>query len=308
MIRAGIIGGSNPMAGELIRLLVNHPDVVITWVNSARYAGRLVSDVHHGLLGETNLRITPSVDLDAINVLFIFRHKGQTIEWLKDRAIPENLRIIDLSVDMQDPDVAAEHGFIYGLPELNRKVLVRGAKRAIVPHPVAALCALSLLPLAKDAALHSTLHVDVCGPRLGDLPDRTLEDISREIAFALKELHPTFNQQIEIGAADTSFDRAMSLTAYLPIDLDIADITRRYEEFYDDHNFIFIVKDGIPEAREVEGTNKCLIYLDKRDGNLRITSIMDALLKGAAGSAVHVMNLLFGLMERTGLYLKASTF
>lgn len=295
------------MAGELIRLLVNHPDVDIVWVHSARYAGRLISDVHHGLLGETDLRITSAVDLDSINVLFIFRHKGQTIEWLKDRVIPKNLRIIDLSVDMQDPDVANEHDFVYGLPELNRKVLVRGAKRAIVPHPVAALCALSLLPLAKDEALHSMLHADVCGPRLGEIPEKTLDDISREIAFALKELHPTFNQQIEIGTANTSFDRAMMLTARLPINLDIADITRRYREFYDDHNFVFIVN-AIPDAKEVEGTNKCLIHLDKQNGELQVTAIMDALLKGAAGSAVHVMNLLFGLIERTGLALKASTF
>lgn len=296
------------MAGELIRLLVNHPDVDIVWVNSARYAGRLISDVHHGLLGETSLRISPGVDLSSINVLFIFRHKGQTIEWLSDRVIPDKLRIIDLSVDMQDPDVADEHGFVYGLPELNRKVLVRGATRAIVPHPVAALCALALLPLAKDEALHSRLVADICEPRLRASSERTFDDVASEVRFALKELHPTFNEEIEINTSESDRDRAVRLTVTLAADHDIAELTRMYEEYYDDHNFVFIVNSGIPDAKEVEGTNKCLLHLDKADGRLTVTAIMDDIIKGGAGTAVHCMNLLFGLAERTGLALKASAY
>lgn len=296
------------MAGELLRLLINHPDVEIMWVNSARYAGRLISDVHHGLLGETGLRMTPTVDLDKIDVLFIFRNKGQTIEWLTDRVIPDDLRIIDLSVDMQDPDTADEYGFAYGLPELNRKVLVRGAKRTIVPLPKAAIASLALLPLAKDEIIDHEIDIEMIPPRIDESPEIPPEELASEIAFAIRELHPSFNEKIEIRDTAPEHDRAICCRVSLPTNHDIGELSRMYEEFYDDHNFIFITNSDQPQAKEVEGTNKCLIYLDKQDGRLEITAIMDALLKGAAGTAVHDMNLLFGLHERTGLALKASNY
>lgn len=308
MIKAGIIGGSNPMAGELLRLLINHPDVEIMWVNSARYAGRLLSDVHHGLLGETSLRISPTVDLDSIDVLFIFRNKGQTIEWLTDRVIPGNLRIIDLSVDMQDPDTANEYGFAYGLPELNRKVMVRGAMRTIVPLPRAAITALALLPLAKDEIIDNDIDIELTPPRIDESPASTPEELAAEIAFAIRELHPTFNEKITIHDRAPEHDRAIICRVSLPTAHDIGELSRMYEEFYDDHNFTFITNTREPEVKEVEGTNKCLIYLDKNEGRLTVTAMMDALLKGAAGTAVHDMNLLFGLHERTGLALKASKY
>lgn len=308
MIKVGIIGGSNPMAGELLRLLINHPDVEIMWVNSARYAGRLLSDVHHGLLGETSLRISPTVDLNTIDVLFIFRNKGQTIEWLTDRVVPEDLRIIDLSVDMQDPDTANEYGFVYGLPELNRKVLVRGATRTIVPLPRAAISALALLPLAKDEIIDHDIDIEVTPPHIDESPESTPEELSAEIAYAIRELHPTFNEHIAIRDTAPADDRVISCRVSLPTPHDIGMLCRMYEEFYDDHNFVFITNNAKPDAKEVEGTNKCLIYIDKQDGRLEVTAMMDAVLKGAAGTAVHDMNLLFGLHERTGLALKASKY
>lgn len=308
MIKAGIIGGSNPMAGELLRLLINHPDVEIMWVNSARYAGRLLSDVHHGLLGETSLRISPTADLDKIDVLFIFRNKGQTIEWLTDRVLPDDLRIIDLSVDMQDPDTADEYGFAYGLPELSRKVLVRGARRTIVPLPKAAISVLALLPLAKDEIIDHEIDIKVTPPRIDESPEIAPEELAAEIAYAIRELHPSFSEKITISDSMPEHDRAILCRVSLPTAHDIGELIRMYEEFYDDHNFVFISNGTEPCAKEVEGTNKCLIHLDKHDGRLEVTAIMDALLKGAAGTAVHDMNLLFGLHERTGLALKASRY
>lgn len=308
MIKVGIIGGSNPMAGELVRLLINHPDVMIMWVNSARYAGRLFSDVHHGLLGETDIRISPTADLDNIDVLFIFRHKGQTIEWLNERVIPDKLHIIDLSVDMQDPDLAYEHEFVYGLPELNRKVLVRGAKRTILPHPIASISALSLLPLAKEELLNGDIHVTISAPRNGEKPEVTMEDLAKEISSALRELQPTFGERITIEYTPDVHERTIASVTTLDVNLDIAELTRKYEEFYEDHNFIIVMGAGELETKEVEGTNKCLLQIDKVDGQLQVRAMMDALLKGAAGTAVHDMNLMFGLLERTGLALKASTY
>ncbi len=308
MIKAGIIGGSNRMAGELIRLLVNHPDVAIMWVDSASCAGSMVSEVHHGLLGETDLRISPlsANSLDDIDVLFIFRHKGQTIEWLEQHPVPADLRIVDLSIDMRDPDTAEKYGFVYGMPELNRKLMVRGAKRAVLPHPAAMLTELALLPLAKHGALISPLQVKASVPADSEQVE-SCSGTAAEVANALRVLQPGFDELITIVADPSDDKRAMSVIIDLDTTLDIGQILRMYEEFYDDHNFTFIVSDQ-PGPEEVDGTNKCLIKIDKRDGRATISAIMDAILKGGAGTAVHDMNLLFGLHERIALALKASTF
>lgn len=308
MIKTGIIGGSYPMAGELIRLLVNHPDVAIMWVDSNRYTGRLVSDVHHGLLGETFLRISPSSSnlLDEIDALFIFRNKTQTVDWLSQHEIPENLRIIDLSVDMRDPENAEKFGFVYGLPELNRKAMVRGAKRAVVPSPAAALAEIALLPLAKYGFLCSDIHCSIDVPALSEQIEN-IEELSAEIKRALTELQPDFNNNIEIEAGDATDERVISATVSFDTTVDVGEIIRIYEEFYVDHNFTFIVNQKL-DAKEVAGTNKCLLRIDKEGSRVEIQATMDALIKGAAGTAVHDMNLLFGLHERVGLSLKASRF
>ncbi|MCC8112658.1 MAG: N-acetyl-gamma-glutamyl-phosphate reductase [Bacteroidales bacterium] len=308
MIKAGIIGGSNPMAGELIRLLINHPDVEIMWVDSARYVGRLVSDVHHGLIGECELRISPSSAnrLEDIDALFIFRHKGQTLDWLSHHELPEDLRIIDLSVDMREPENARQYDFVYGLPELNRKAMVRGAKRAVVPHPAALIAELTMLPMAKEGALANPIHVNVSMPERAEQIDSTAE-VTQEIVNALRELQADFDQPIVLVAGPADDDRALMATVEFDTDLDIGEILRLYEEFYEDHNFTFIINQA-PEAKEVAGTNKCLMRIDKRDGHVRISAMLDALIKGASGTAVHDMNLLFGLHERVGLALKASTY
>lgn len=308
MIKAGIIGGSNPMAGELIRLLINHPDVEIIWVDSARFTGRLVSDVHHGLLGETQLRITPSSanSLADIDVLFIFRHKGQTLEWLGEREVPERLRIVDLSVDMRDPANARAYGFVYGLPELNRKAMVRGAKRAVLPHPAANIAELSLLPLAKAGALGTGVAVSISAPKaMEEAADAA--GLSAEVGMALKELSPDFAQAIDVTISQSGRDRVLSAEAELDSDLDIGEIIMMYEDFYDDHNFT-IVTASEPSEKEVEGTNRCTLHIGKDGERVKITAMMDSVIKGAAGTAVHDMNLLFGLHEKVGLALKASVY
>jgi len=308
MIKAGIIGGSNPMAGELIRLLINHPDVEIMWVDSASFTGRLVSDVHHGLMGETQLRITPSSAnlLTDIDVLFVFRHKGQTLEWLGEREIPADLRIVDLSVDMRDKANAEAYDFVYGLPELNRKAMVRGAKRAVLPHPAANIAELSLLPLAKAGALNSDVSVSVDVPPVSEaVEDETA--IADEITNALRALSPELGARIRLKADGMLQGRVMESVAELESGLDIGEIIMMFEDFYDDHNFT-IISNVKPSAKEVEGTNRCLIHIEKVDSRVKITASMDAIIKGAAGTAVHDMNLLFGLHEKVGLSLKASVF
>lgn len=308
MIKTGIIGASFPMAGELIRILINHPDVALMWVESERYAGRLVSDIHHGLIGECDLRISPSSanDLKAIDVLFIFRNKEQSIEWLEHHEVPEDLRIVDLGPDMRQPEIAKVYEYVYGLPELNRKLMVRGAKRAVIPHPAVHLASLALLPLAKVNALHNPIQLNVALPSKIE-QNLASGELTQELTYVLSQLEVDFDELITLVTGPSEDERAISAIIDFDTSLDIGEILRAYEEFYDDHNFVFIVDRAI-DAKEVEGTNKCLIRIDKRDGRVSVSAIMDALMKGAAGTAVHDMNLLFGLHERVGLALKANQF
>ena len=157
MIKAGIIGGAGYTAGELIRLLINHPDVQLMWVNSSSNAGNPVASVHQGLIGETDLVFTDQTPFDEINVLFFCTPHGQTRTFLESHSVPDDLRIIDLSTDYRHQD--GTHDFVYGLPELNRKAIVRGAKHIANPGCFATAIQLALLPLAKNLLLNKDVHV-----------------------------------------------------------------------------------------------------------------------------------------------------
>lgn len=323
MIKAGIIGGAGYTAGELLRLLINHPDVEIKWVNSSSNAGNLVTDVHQGLIGEIDLRFTDETPLDKIDVLFCCTPHGQTKTFMESHDVPEDLRIIDLSTDYRIED--GTHDFVYGLPELNRKRIVRGAKRVANPGCFATAIQLALLPLAKNLLLNSDIHVTAItgSTGAGVKPSPTSHFSWRnnnvsiykpfthqhlaEIRQSLSQLQTSFNKPIEFIPMRGPFARGIMAVVYLdcPVELDV--IKKLYEDFYDDHNFTFVT-DKAPDLKDVVNTNKCIIHLDKIGGKLLITSVIDNLVKGASGQAVHNMNLLFGLHERAGLHLKPSAF
>lgn len=301
MIRVGITGGSSRKAGELIRILINHPDIDIRWVQSKRLAGRAITEVHHGLIGETALRFAASVDLGEIDVVFLCHTPGISAKWLETRDIPADLRIIDLSPDLR---LAAEHEFVYGLPELNRKALVRGATRAALPHPVAAAILLALLPFAKMQRLASPIMADATVPEFCE--EATPDSIVKETAIALSSLDSSFSQPITVKVTPAAhITRELSAQIRFESAEDIGEIFRSFEEFYDDHNFIHLLTFHVAD-KEVEGTNKCMICIDKEADTVIISVLFDVAVKGEAGTAVHNMNLLFGLHERTGLALKAS--
>ncbi len=323
MIKAGIIGGAGYTAGELLRLLINHPDVEIKWVNSSSNAGNLVTDVHQGLIGEIDLRFTDETPMDEIDVLFCCTPHGQTRTFLESHEVPEEVRIIDLSTDYRIED--GTHDFVYGLPELNRKRIVRGAKRIANPGCFATAIQLALLPLAKNLLLNSAIHVTAItgSTGAGVKPSATSHFSWRnnnvsiykpfthqhlaEIRQSLTQLQSSFSKPIEFIPMRGPFARGIMAVVYLdcPVDLDV--VKKLYEDFYDDHNFTFIT-DKAPDLKDVVNTNKCIIHLEKIDGKLLITSVIDNLVKGASGQAVHNMNLLFGLHERAGLQLKPSAF
>lgn len=322
MIKAGIIGGAGYTAGELIRLLLNHPDVDLVWVNSNSNAGNPVSQVHQGLIGETDLVFTSETPFDQVNVVFFCTPHGESRKFMEAHAIPEDLKIVDLSQDYRIAD--GEHDFIYGLPEVNRKYIIRG-RHVANPGCFATAIQLALLPLAKNLLLNSDINITAItgSTGAGVKPSATShyswrnDNISvykpfkhqhlAEIKQTLKGLQNSFNSEINLIPVRGCFSRGIFVAAYLDCPVELSEIKKLYEDYYDDHNFTFI-SDKMPDLKDVVNTNKCIIHLEKEGDKLLIISVIDNLLKGASGQAVHNMNLLFGLHERVGLQLKASAF
>ena len=322
MIKTGIIGGAGYTAGELLRLLINHPDVTITFVNSTSNAGNKITDVHSGLYGETDLVFTNELPLNDIDLLFFCTAHGDSRKFMETHIIPEKVKIIDLSTDYRIE--SEDHEFVYGLPELNRRRIC-SAKYVANPGCFATCIQLSVLPLAKHLMLNGELHVNAItgSTGAGVKPSSTThfswrnDNISiykpfthqhlAEITQSLKQLQSSFASNINFIPVRGNFSRGIFTTTYLDTKVELSEIKQLYETYYDDHSFTFIT-DKNPDLKQVVNTNKCLIYLQKYDNKLLIISMIDNLLKGASGQAVHNMNLLFGLEEKVGLHLKPSAF
>ncbi|MCM1519243.1 MAG: N-acetyl-gamma-glutamyl-phosphate reductase [Lachnoclostridium sp.] len=323
MIKAGIIGGSGYAAGELIRILLHHPDVIITWVNSRTVAGMRVADVHPGLIGETDMTFSSTTDLEAIDVLFCCRPAGKTREFLETHEIPADLKIIDLARDYRIE--SEDHDFVYGLPELNRKRMVRGALHVANPGCIAMAIELSLAPLAKHMLLNADIHSTVVtGSTSAGAEQRPSSHYSwrndnmvvyrpfahqqlPEIHQVLTTMQPSFTSRLNLIPMRGPFSRGILAVSYFDCPISLEEIIKIYSEYYSDHNFTYI-SSKVPDLKDVANTNKCIIHLDKIDGKLMITTVIDNLLKGGAGTAVHNMNLLFGLQELTGLTMKATAY
>lgn len=321
MIKAGIIGGAGYTAGELIRILLNHPDVELIWVNSSSNAGNPISSVHQGLIGETDLIFTSSTPFNEVDVIFFCTPHGESKKFIESHDIPEDLKIVDLSQDFR---LEGDHDFIYGLPEVNRKYIIRG-KRVANPGCFATAIQLALLPLAKNLLLNSDINITAItgSTGAGVKPGATShfswrnDNISvykpfkhqhlAEIKQTLKSLQNSFKSEINLIPMRGCFSRGIFVAAYIDCPIALEEIKKLYEEYYEDHRFTFI-SDKMPDLKDVINTNKCILHLEKEGNKLLIISVIDNLLKGASGQAVHNMNLLFGLHERVGLQLKASAF
>ena len=322
MIRVGIIGGAGYTAGELIRLLLWHPEVEICFVNSSSNAGNKITDVHGGLLGETNLRFTDELPLDTIDLLFFCTAHGDTRKFMESHQLPDELKVIDLSMDYRLK--SNENDFIYGLPELNRR---NTCKSRYVANPgcFATCIELGLLPLAKHHLLKGEISVNAItgSTGAGVKPSSTTHFSWRnnnisvykpfehqhlpEIMQSVKQLQPEFDGEINFIPYRGDFARGIFATIVVKCDEDIETLYKMYEEYYERDSFTHIIPTAI-DLKQVVNTNKCLIHLEKYGNKLLITSVIDNLLKGASGQAVHNMNLLFGLAETVGLQLKPSAF
>ena len=320
MIRAGIIGGAGYTAGELIRLLVNHPQVEIAFVHSTSNAGNLLTEVHGGLEGETSMRFCEAYDLAAADVVFLCSAHGQSKGWLAEQQLPEGLRIIDLAQDFRDES----EGFVYGLPEMNRE-RIRQARRVANPGCFATAIQLALLPLAAAGLLQDDVHVTaVTGSTgAGVKPSATTHFSWRasnlsvykafthqhllEIGRNIRLLEPAFDREINFVPMRGDFTRGILASVYTTCELDEEAARKLYADYYAEAAFTHVAERGV-DLKQVVNTNKALLHAARHGSKLHVVSVIDNLLKGASGQAVQNMNLMFGFDEREGLRLKASAF
>ena len=322
MIKAGVIGGAGYTGGELLRILVNHPDVEIEFVNSNSNAGNKLYSVHEGLIGETDMVFTDQLPFEKIDVLFSCLGHGDTKKFLESHTVPANVKIVDFT---QDHRIKAEgNDFVYGLPEMNREK-IKGAMHIANPGCFATAIQIGLLPLAKAGLLTNEINTTAItgSTGAGQKPSATSHFSWRnnnisvykafehqhllEIRQSLTQLQGKFDTELNFIPVRGDFARGIFVSTYMTSDLTIEQAYDLYNDFYKDAAFTFVAEDNI-DLKQVVNTNKAVVSLQKHGNKLLVLSAIDNLLKGAAGQAVQNMNLLFGLDEKAGLKLKPSAF
>lgn len=320
-INIGIIGGAGYTGGELLRILLNHPQVNITFVNSKSQAGKPVYSTHSDLVGDTDLLFTDQMPFDEVQAIFLCSGHNESKKFLAENAIPESLKIIDLSTDFRDQS----NGFVYGLPELQRD-LIKTATKIANPGCFATSIELALLPLANAGLLHEDVHVSAVTGSTGagqSLSATTHfswrnNNISiykafthqhlKEINQSIKTLQPAFGKSVNFIPYRGNFSRGIMANVYTKFAGTIEEAKELYKNYYASHPFTHLSEAAEIDLKQVVNTNKCIIHLEKHNDNLLITSIIDNLTKGASGQAVQNLNLVFGLEETTGLKLKSVGF
>ena len=322
MIRIGILGAAGYTGGELIRLLLNHPEAQIVFANSESNAGNLVADVHEGLYGDTDLRFTSEMPFDQVDVVFFCFGHGKSEQFLREHTIPANVKIIDLAQDFRL--AAPDNDYVYGLPEINREHIA-AAQHVANPGCFATCIQLGLLPAAKLGIVKGDIAVNAItgSTGAGQKPGATTHFSWRnnnmsiykafchqhmpEICQSLKQVQGTLDAEIDFIPYRGDFARGIFATEVVKTDMPIEQIVEAYKDFYKDAVFTHYVDNAI-DMKQVVNTNKALIHCDKFGNKLLITSTIDNLLKGAVGQAVQNMNIMFGVDETMGLRLKGSAF
>jgi N-acetyl-gamma-glutamyl-phosphate reductase len=321
-IKAGIVGGAGYTGGEMLRLLINHPDVEIAFVHSNSNGGNLISDVHTDLIGDTQLRFTGELSSD-IDVLFLCVGHGDARKFLDANPIAEGIKIIDLSQDFRLAQ-AAGTDWVYGLPELNRE-RIKDASYIANPGCFATCIQLGLLPLAAKGLLKDEVHINAttgstgAGQSLAATSHFTWRNNNlsvykafehqhlNEIGESLKQLDPQFDAVMNFIPQRGDFTRGILAAMYVETEMTEEEAQLLYEDFYAEHPFTHVSRKNI-DLKQVVNTNKGLVHVEKHGSKLLVISIIDNLLKGASGQAVQNMNIMFGLEERQGLRLKATAF
>ena len=338
MIKVGILGAAGYTGGELIRLLINHPQVEIVFANSESNAGNLISDVHEGLLGDTEQRFTAEMPFDQVDVVFFCFGHGKSEAFLKEHSIPANVKIIDMAQDFR---IKGNHDYVYGLPEIHKEEIAK-CQHLANPGCFATCIQLGLLPLAKAGLLTNDIAVNAItgSTGAGQKPSATTHFSWRdnnfsvyklfthqhlhEICQTLNELKPAEAPHV-VDTLDEGYEAKGITVDFIPYRGDFArgifctevvtlnacpvesDITALYKSFYEEAAFTHY-SDKALDLKQVVNTNKGLVHVEVFGKKVVITSMIDNLLKGAVGQAVQNMNIMFGLDEKAGLNLKASAF
>ena len=334
MIKVGILGAAGYTGGELIRLLQNHPEAEIVFANSESNAGNPVSDVHEGLIGDTDMCFTDEMPFDKVDVVFFCFGHGKSEAFLKEHSIPSNVKIIDLAQDFR---IKGDHDYVYGLPEINKEEILK-AQHVANPGCFATCIQLGLIPAAMMGLLQGDVAVNgITGSTgAGQKPGATTHFSWRnnnlstykllthqhllEICQSLNEVRPDGTPLITSPLAEAAegvsidfipyrgdFARGIFVTSMVKTERSLDEIVAFYKDFYHDAAFTHYSDKAI-DLKQVVNTNKCLVHCDKVGNKLVITTAIDNLLKGAVGQAVQNMNLMFGIDEKAGLRLKASAF
>jgi len=321
-IKAGIVGGAGYTGGETIRLLLNHPDVTLTFVHSRSNAGSPLYAVHPDLLGETDLKFAETLQQD-VDVLFLCLGHGESKKFIQDNALSAAIKVIDLSQDFRLGETVPGRTFVYGLPELN-KAEIKKASNIANPGCFATALQLGMLPMAKAGTLgevHSTgiTGSTGAGQKLQDTTHFTwrANNISayktlthqhlNEVNRSVKQLQPEFKGPINFVPWRGDFTRGIFVSSIIATTSSLDELTALYKDFFTPHPFTTVTTETV-DLKQVINTNKCLIGLEKEGSKLVVHSAVDNLLKGASGQAVHNMNLMFGLEETSGLKLKSIAF
>lgn len=320
-VRVGILGAAGYTGGELIRLLLNHPNAEIVFANSESNAGNKICEVHEGLTGETEMEFTSAMPWDEVDVVYFCFGHGKSQQFLQEHPIPERVRIIDLAQDFR---IKGNHDYIYGLPETHREATI-GARHVANPGCFATCIQLALLPAVKAGIISGDIHVNgITGSTgAGQKPGATThyswrnDNISvyktfkhqhlLEINQTIQELQPGYEGRVLFIPQRGCFARGIFVTAYAKSDVTLEEAQQIYADYYREASFTHFVTKS-PDMKQVVNTNKAIVYVEKHEDQLLMISCIDNLLKGAVGQAVQNMNIMFGLDEKSGLKLKASAF
>ena len=337
-LSVGILGAAGYTGGELIRLLLNHPQAEIVFAHSESNAGNLVSDVHEGLLGDTDLRFSDQMDFEAVDVVFLCFGHGKSRTFLSEHTIPQHVKIIDLAQDFRVEHEFAgkdgqEYDFAYGLPEVNRSWIMQHQYVAN-PGCFATCIQLGLLPAAKMGLLTHDVSINAItgSTGAGHKPSATTHYSWRadnmsiykpfqhqhlaEIRQSLRQVQGYLDADIDFIPYRGPFARGIFCTAVVRLpkgggdELDEQlknDIFTTYRDFYSDAALTHYSEAPL-DLKQVVNTSKALVHCDIFGHKLLVTSVIDNLLKGAVGQAVQNMNIMFGIDETSGLRLKASAF
>ena len=327
MIKVGILGAAGYTGGELIRLLLNHPEAEIVFANSESNAGNPVSDVHEGLIGDTDLKFTDEMPFDQVDVVFFCFGHGKSEAFLREHTIPAGVKIIDLAQDFRVKSEelrVKNYDFVYGLPEINKEEIQK-AQHLANPGCFATAIQLALLPAAhlnllkEDVAVNAitgstgagqkpgaTTHFSWRNNNLSIYKAFTHQHLA-EIRQSIRQIQGYLDASIDFIPYRGDFARGIFCTAVIKTKAPAEDIVEAYKEFYADAAFTHYAHQPI-DLKQVVNTNKALVHVDCFEGKVLVTSAIDNLLKGAVGQAVQNMNLMFGIDEKTGLCLKASAF